>query len=73
MNDLKVGDMVVYVDYFDADDSYSPNIGPAIVTKVHPNTPLVDLCVFSQNGVFYKLGCKESMPQELKRGTFYRR
>jgi hypothetical protein len=60
---MNVGDIVIYVDEFDADTSYSPNIGPAIVTKI--NSPgNLDLAVFSLNGFFYKTGVVQGEPTE---------
>lgn len=57
------GSMVLYVAEFDADTSYSPNIGPAIVTKVNADGTL-DLVVFVLNGMFYKEGVKQGEPTE---------
>lgn len=49
----KVGDTVVYCMEFDADESYSPNIGPALVTKVNKDGS-IDLVIFAENGMFFK-------------------
>lgn len=67
---MKQGDMVIYVCEFDADDSYSPNLAPGIVTKVN-NDGTLDLMVFFMNGSFMKLNCKEGCPNE--RMTWFRR
>lgn len=47
------GDFVLYVCEFDADTSVSPNVAPALVTKVNANGSL-DLNVFFLNGMFMK-------------------
>lgn len=52
------GDIVLYVCEFDADPSYSPNVGPAIVTKVNDDGSL-DLAVSVMNGQFFKLNIQK--------------
>jgi hypothetical protein len=73
--DVKVGSVVSYVMEWDSDTSYSPNIGPAIVTKINDdgmsgvgNT--LDLVVFAMNGMFYKFSAKEGDPKT--RMTWFR-
>lgn len=66
---MKKGDVVLYVDKFDADESDgSPNVSPAIVTEVNKDGTL-DLAVFFLNGLFYKNNAKEGLPEE--RGTWH--
>lgn len=60
---MQVGNIVLYVDEFDSDKSYSPNMGPALVTKVHSNGEL-DLAVFAQNGMFFKTQVKQGAVDE---------
>lgn len=47
------GDSVLYVDEFDSDQSYSPNISVGLVVKVYPNN-VFDLVVFFSEGFFVK-------------------
>lgn len=55
------GSMVLYTCHFDADASESPNICPAVVTKILANGNL-DLFVMFQNGSFTKLDCPHGSP-----------
>jgi len=64
----KQGDIVIYIMEVDTDDSYSPNTGPAIVTKVNGDFSL-DLMVFSMNGSFFKQGVKKG--DSVTRETWY--
>lgn len=56
---MKIGDIVQYVMEFDADKSYTPNVGPAIVTKVLPDSAgkmtVLDLWIMFPQGFFIKL------------------
>lgn len=63
------GDVVLYVCLFDADESESPNINPATVTKVQADGTL-DLVVHSINGTYFKEGAKKSSDKS-ERGTWH--
>lgn len=65
---MKKGMIVLYTEMFDADQSESPNVGPAIVTRVHPDDVL-DLTVFFMNGFFLKSNIHKGEPSE--RGTWH--
>lgn len=58
-----IGSIVLYCDQFDADDSQSPNVSPALVVKVNPDETLC-LQVFFINGSFTKLNVKRGEPTE---------
>lgn len=57
----KKGDTVLYTCEFDADSSYSPNVGPALVTKVNADGSL-DLAIFVLNGQFFKCAVMQGQP-----------
>jgi hypothetical protein len=59
---IKVGQVVMYTMEFDSDLSYSPNVGPAMVAKVHSNgNP--DLVILTINGVFFKTDVPFGSPE----------
>ncbi len=50
----KKGDVVLYVDEFDADKSYSPNVSPAVIAKLYDDNS-ADLFVMFSEGHFSKM------------------
>lgn len=71
MEEIKKGSTVLYVALFDADKSETPNINPAIVTKVQADGSL-DLVVHSINGVYFKEGAPNSEDDKSVRGSWHR-
>lgn len=66
----KKGDMVLYVDLYDFDGSYTPNTHPAHVVKVNGDGSC-DLFVLFGTGHFHKTGVNQGQPDE--RGTWHPR
>jgi len=64
----KKGDTVFFVDLFDYDLSETPNVHPAIVTKVRSDGSL-DLFVMFMTGTFHKTAVPQGAPDQ--RGTWH--